>query len=213
MDRDLILSSHQVDFGEDGTTEKRVGVIMDMSNGVAVGGGTKVEGFVIATGTPSVDLVYDVERRRPGTLGESSCFVRQHVVELGFGDSKHIRCQSPWSAGDRWARNCPDVVDSITADFALNSGWASEFHEFGEDAVDRCAASDGLDAGDQRAGGLAGTNNDVNSSSIRLFRQSSKRPKWVRKSTPIMGCVTSATTKRRVKSRRTPKLRLRGSHP
>jgi hypothetical protein len=40
------------------------------------------------------------------------------------------------------------------ADFALDSGWASEFREFGEDAVDRCDDSDGLDAGNSRAGGL-----------------------------------------------------------
>jgi hypothetical protein len=30
MDGDLIVRSHQVDFREDGTTEKLVGVIMDM---------------------------------------------------------------------------------------------------------------------------------------------------------------------------------------
>jgi hypothetical protein len=33
------------------------------------------------------------------------------------------------------------------ADFVLNSGYASEVGEFGEDAVDRCATSDGLGAG------------------------------------------------------------------
>jgi hypothetical protein len=37
MDGDLIVSSHQVDFREDGITEKLVGVIMDMPDGVAVG--------------------------------------------------------------------------------------------------------------------------------------------------------------------------------
>jgi hypothetical protein len=37
MDGDLILSSHPVDLGEDGTTEKLVGVVMDMTDGVAVG--------------------------------------------------------------------------------------------------------------------------------------------------------------------------------
>jgi hypothetical protein len=52
------------------------------------------------------------------------------------------------------ARYSPDVVDSIMADFALDSGWRSEVREFGEEAVDWCAASDGLDAGDQSAGGL-----------------------------------------------------------
>jgi hypothetical protein len=84
----------------------------------------------------------------------ASCAILQHGVELGFGDSEPIRCQSPWSAGDRWARYSPDVVDSIMAVFALDSGWAGEVRESGEDAIDRCAASDGLDAGDQRAGGL-----------------------------------------------------------
>jgi hypothetical protein len=33
--------------------------------------------------------------------------------------------------------------------FALDSGWAGEVREFGEEAVDRCAATDGLDAGHQ----------------------------------------------------------------
>jgi hypothetical protein len=61
----LVVSSHQVDFGEDGTTEKLVGVIIDMPDLVAVGNGTGVEGFVIATGTPPVIVVgYDVEPRR-----------------------------------------------------------------------------------------------------------------------------------------------------
>jgi hypothetical protein len=40
------------------------------------------------------------------------------------------------------------------ADFALNSYGASEVREFGENALDRCAASDGLDTGDERTGGL-----------------------------------------------------------
>jgi hypothetical protein len=63
MDGDLIVSSHQVDFEEDGTTEKQMGVVMDMPDGVAVGNGTGVEGSVTATGTPPVVLLgYDVER-------------------------------------------------------------------------------------------------------------------------------------------------------
>jgi hypothetical protein len=40
------------------------------------------------------------------------------------------------------------------AHFSLDSGWTNEVREFGEEAIDRCATSDGLDAGDQRAGGV-----------------------------------------------------------
>jgi hypothetical protein len=36
MDGDLIVSSHQVDLGEDGATEKLVGIVMNMTDGVAV---------------------------------------------------------------------------------------------------------------------------------------------------------------------------------
>jgi hypothetical protein len=36
---DLIINSHQVDLGDNGTTEKLVGVVTDMTDGVAVGDG------------------------------------------------------------------------------------------------------------------------------------------------------------------------------
>jgi hypothetical protein len=61
MDGYFVASCHQVDFGEDGTTEKLVGVIRDMPDGLAVQNGTGVEGSAIATGTPPVVLGYDVE--------------------------------------------------------------------------------------------------------------------------------------------------------
>jgi hypothetical protein len=46
------------------------------------------------------------------------------------------------------------VTDSVVVHFTLNCGWVSEVREFGEEAVDRCAASDGLDLWDQPASGL-----------------------------------------------------------
>jgi hypothetical protein len=155
MDGYLVVGSHQVDFGGYGTTEKLVGVVMKMPDGVAFGNGTGVEGSVIATGTPPVVFLgNDVMCRRPGALGAASCGVLQHGVELGFGDSEPIRCQSPWPADDRWPRCSPNVVDSIMVDFALDSGRPCEVPVFGEDAVDRCAVSDGLDAGGRCVGGL-----------------------------------------------------------
>jgi hypothetical protein len=126
---------------------------------------------------PPVVLGYDVEHRKPGTFGAESCAVPQPGVELGSGGIEPIRCQSPWSAGDLWARYSPDVEDSILADFALDSGWASEVREFGEDAVDRCVAIDGLDPGDQRAGSFDRYVQRVTASSSRLFWQSTRRPK------------------------------------
>jgi hypothetical protein len=59
----------------------------------------------------------------------------------------------------------------------------------------------------------AGADNDVTAFSKRLLLQSTRRPKWDRKSASMRDCVTSATTNRHVNSRRNPRLRLRGSHP
>jgi hypothetical protein len=42
MNEDLIVSSHQVDFGEYGTTENLVEVIVGMPDRVVVGNGTRV---------------------------------------------------------------------------------------------------------------------------------------------------------------------------
>jgi hypothetical protein len=39
MNGNLIVRTHQVDLGEDGTTEKLVRVVMDMTDGIAVGDG------------------------------------------------------------------------------------------------------------------------------------------------------------------------------
>jgi hypothetical protein len=48
----------------------------------------------------------------------------------------------------------PDVMDIVVTHFALDSGWASEIREFGEEAVDRRAVADGLHAWDLCAGCL-----------------------------------------------------------
>jgi hypothetical protein len=58
----------------------------------------------------------------------------------------------------------------------------------------------------------AGADNDVVPSRNRLFWQSTRRTKWASRSTSMMVVWTSATTKRQVKSRRNPRLRLREIH-
>jgi hypothetical protein len=59
----------------------------------------------------------------------------------------------------------------------------------------------------------AGTGNEVTPSSRLLFRQSTRRPECDRKLTPMREYVTSASANRHVKSQRSSRLILRGSHP
>jgi hypothetical protein len=82
-------------------------------------------------GIPEVYLQGDVAMH-------GSCAVPQHGVKLDFGNGELVWCQSLQSAGDRWARSSPDVVDSIMANFALDSSWASEVQELSKEAVNRC---------------------------------------------------------------------------
>jgi hypothetical protein len=57
MDRYLVVSSHQIDLGEGGTTEKLVGVVMNMTDWIAVRDDPGVECPVIGTGAPTVVLL------------------------------------------------------------------------------------------------------------------------------------------------------------
>jgi hypothetical protein len=103
------------------------------------------------------------------------------------------------------------VVDGVLAYLSLYSGGTSEVRELREDAVDCCTTTDDTHSLDQRAGGWAGADNDVTLSSRWLFLQSTKKPKWDRKSAPMKDCLTSATTNRHLKSQRNPSLKLRGA--
>jgi hypothetical protein len=53
----LIVCCHQIDLGEEGTTERLVGVVMDMTDGVVVRDGLGVESSVVTTGTPTIVLL------------------------------------------------------------------------------------------------------------------------------------------------------------
>jgi hypothetical protein len=84
------------------------------------------------------------------------------------------------------------------AHLALDSRGANEVWKLGEKCVHQRTATDDIHAGVCDLAARAGADNDVTASSRRLFLQSTRRPKWERKSAPMRGCVTSATTNRRV---------------
>jgi hypothetical protein len=54
MDEDFIVCSHHMDLGEEGTTEKLLGVVMDMMDEAAVEDGPGADNSVVAAGTPNV---------------------------------------------------------------------------------------------------------------------------------------------------------------
>jgi hypothetical protein len=81
-------------------------------------------------------------------------------------------------------------MHSVIVDFALDSGWASEVRDFGEEAVDRCATTDVLNAREQRVGSLGwyGPLDSVQKSVFPIVAEGRN----VTKSIPMMGCVKAA---------------------
>jgi len=66
MDRDLMVSSYQVNFGEGGTAGKAVGVDLDVWYWISVRDGARVEGSVVSTGPTTVVLLWhEMEGGRP----------------------------------------------------------------------------------------------------------------------------------------------------
>jgi hypothetical protein len=102
------------------------------------------------------------------------------------------------SAGYWWARYSPDVVDGVVSYLALDSGWAGQVRELREEVVDPCVVAESFTLGISVSAAEARAGSVLTLSRIRLFRQSTRRPKCDRKSTPMMGCMKSATTNRHV---------------
>jgi hypothetical protein len=73
------------------------------------------------------------------------------------------------------------VVDGVVAHFALDSGWPSEFREFGKRLSTGVPLLMVLTLGISELAACAGEDNDVTPFIRRLFRQSTRRPKWERK--------------------------------
>ena len=85
--------------------------------------------------------------------------------------------------------------------------------EFLQEAVWWRASSDNFTLGTDGVAMRPDVDSDMTSLSRGLFLQSTRRPYWESRSTPMMGRSTSAITKRHVKSRRSSRFRLLEAHP
>jgi hypothetical protein len=146
-------------------------------------------------------------------LSKQQAAIPQHGFKLGFGDGEPVRCQSPRSAGDWWARSSPDVVDRVVADFSLYSGGASEVRELGEETVDRCVANDGLNAGDQHTGGLGWYGQQRDSVQKPVLSAVHQKAEMRQKVHTDDGSCDVGHDKPPREIRRKPKFRLRRVHP
>jgi hypothetical protein len=86
MDGDLVVSSHHVDFGENGASEELVVVVMDMPDGVAFCSLGICNYYRGATRFLWVRYVV------PKTMnsGVAGCAILQHGVKLVFGDGEPV---------------------------------------------------------------------------------------------------------------------------
>jgi hypothetical protein len=57
MNRNLVITSHQVNFGKDGAARWVMAVILDVENGITVGDSACVEGLLISKRPPNAVLL------------------------------------------------------------------------------------------------------------------------------------------------------------
>ena len=136
VDRDLMVSSYQVDLRKGGAAGKSVGVVLDVWDWIPVRDGPSVTGSIVSTGPPTAVLLrHEMEGGRPRALGAFDGAVPQHGVELGLGDGQAVWCQAAWAAGYRWAGCCADVMRCVVLDFAMAPSWLGQPREFLQEAV------------------------------------------------------------------------------
>jgi len=120
MDRDLMVSSYQVNLGKGGAAGKVVGVVLYVWDWIPVRNGASIKGSVVSTGPPTAVLLqHEMEGGRPWTLGASGSAIPQHGVELALGDGQAVWCQAAWAAGYRWAGCCADVMHCVVLELAV----------------------------------------------------------------------------------------------
>jgi hypothetical protein len=49
----VVVCPHQIDLGEEATTREVVGIIVDVTDGIAVGDGSGVKSSIVTAWTPS----------------------------------------------------------------------------------------------------------------------------------------------------------------
>ena len=85
MDRDLMVSSYQVNLRKGGAARKAVGVVLYVWDWIPVRNGPSVKGSIVSTGPPTAVLRHEMELGLQWVLGASGSAFPQHGVELGLG--------------------------------------------------------------------------------------------------------------------------------
>jgi hypothetical protein len=154
----VVVCPHQIDLGEEATTRELVGIIMYVTDGIAVGDGSGVQRCSHrrdANRCPSwapyveqrISTFQSGEMCRPATWRRTRLW-RQRAGPV------------PVDVIGRWACCSPDVVDGVVAHLALDTRGANVVRKFGDEGADRSTAADNVDAGDLR-GVVGSCNADV----------------------------------------------------
>ena len=115
MNWDLVVAFYEIQLGEDGGSVEAGGKVLEVGKRVAVRGGGEVKAAVIATGSPrAVRLWYQVERRRPGTVGTADNARRFQLVKFVFCLLETCGVQ-PAGLGKNRRPSRLDVVDDTMA--------------------------------------------------------------------------------------------------
>jgi len=88
VDRDLMVSSHQINLGRGGAAGKAVGVVLYVWDWIPVMDGPCVKSSVVSTRPPTAVLRHEMEVGRQWALGASGSAGPQYGVEIALATAK-----------------------------------------------------------------------------------------------------------------------------
>ena len=113
-DGNLVITFHQVNFGEEAAPGEACCEVVDVGNVVGVAGGSFIEVAVVATWAGrSIFLCDHVEARAPRGIRTTTNACRAHHIEALFGDPELFGGQSPRRRLDRRSRGVDKTLDPV----------------------------------------------------------------------------------------------------
>jgi len=95
VDRDLVVSSYQVNLRKGGAAGNSMVVFLYVWDWIPLRDDQCVKGSIFSTEPATAVLIRnEIEGERPRTLGASSVAVPQHGVELDLGEGQAVWCQA-----------------------------------------------------------------------------------------------------------------------
>ena len=114
MNRDLMISFHQVQLREDGSAMEAGGKVLEVRKRITIRSSGEIKTAVVAASSPGTIRLGDkVKRGRPGTIGTANNSSRFQFIKVCFGLLEARRVKTASLGKNRWTSGVNMMLDSM----------------------------------------------------------------------------------------------------